>query len=374
VRLVMVLTGSVIKVPVVTESRLRLRLNVLNRLVGLSRVDALTGRALAHLQSITLGLAILVGAACLPLAAHEVYVSNEKDNTISVIDTEKLEVVRTFAVGERPRGITFSKDFKQFFVCASDSDAVQVYDSNGEKHLYDLPSGADPEQFAVSPDNKRLYIANEDNAITTIVDLETRRVIEQVDVGVEPEGMAVSPDNKLAVTTSETTNMAHFIDTETFDVIANVIVDARPRDAEFTPDGSKVWVSSEIGGTVSIIDVAAKKIEHVITFEIPGISIDLVQPVGMLINKDASMAFVALGPANRVAVVDMKTLKVLKYILVGRRVWHLAMTPEEDLLFSTNGITNDVTAIDVKSLKAIKSIPVGRYPWGAAIRPSNPSP
>ena len=98
--------------------------------------------------------------AAAPARAHEVYVSSEKDNAISVIDTKTLEVVRTFPVGKRPRGITFANDFSQFYVCASDSNAVQVYDAQGATHLHDLPSGEDPEQFAVSPDGKRLFIDN----------------------------------------------------------------------------------------------------------------------------------------------------------------------------------------------------------------------
>ena len=56
-------------------------------------------------------------------------------------------------------------------------------------------------------------------------------------------------------------------------------------------------------------------------------------------------------------------------LLTGQRVWHMALTPAEDLLFTTNGVTNDVTVIDVKGLKPVKSIKVGRYPWGVAIRP-----
>ena len=87
----------------------------------------------------------------LPAAAsanNEVYISNEKDATISVIDTAKLEVVRTFSVGKRPRGITFSKDFLRFFVCASDDNAVQVYNTSNDALIHDLPSGEDPEQFA----------------------------------------------------------------------------------------------------------------------------------------------------------------------------------------------------------------------------------
>jgi PQQ-dependent catabolism-associated beta-propeller protein len=194
-------------------------------------------------------------------------------------------------------------------------------------------------------------------------------VIDDIPVGVEPEGMGMSPDGKVLVNTSETTNMAHFIDTETHKVFDNVLVDARPRIAVFTHDGSQIWVSSEIGGTVTIIDAATRKHIGKIKFAIQGITSDAIEPVGIRITKDGKWAFVALGPANRVAVVDAKTFKVEKYILVGQRVWHLAFTPDDKLLFTTNGISNDVTVIDVARKRAIKSITVGRYPWGVAVAP-----
>jgi PQQ-dependent catabolism-associated beta-propeller protein len=214
-----------------------------------------------------------------------------------------------------------------------------------------------------------LYIANEDDAIATVVDIESRQVVSQIDVGVEPEGMAVSHDGKYAIVTSETSNMAHWIDTETQTIVANTLVDQRPRDAEFTQDDSELWVSSEIGGTVAIIDTQTKEIKQKINFEIPGISRDRIQPVGMELTADGKTAFVALGPSNHVAVVDRQTLTVTDYILVGRRVWHLALTPEEDKLYTTNGVSGDVTMVDVASLKAVQTIKVGRYPWGVTILP-----
>ena len=112
--------------------------------------------------------------------ADEIWVTNEKDDTVSVIDIETLEVVRTIEVGERPRGITFSKDHSVLYVCASDSDTVQVIDPESGEILHELPSGEDPEQFVLHPDDRRLYIANEDDAITTVVDTETRIVFAQM--------------------------------------------------------------------------------------------------------------------------------------------------------------------------------------------------
>ncbi|MEL7211100.1 MAG: YVTN family beta-propeller repeat protein [Pseudomonadota bacterium] len=309
--------------------------------------------------------------ATAPAYADEIWVSNEKDDTISVIDIETLEVVRTIEVGERPRGITFSKDYSVLYVCASDSDTVQVIDPETGKVLHELPSGEDPEQFVLHPDDRHLYIANEDDAITTVVDTESRTVVAQIDVGIEPEGMAVSPDGKIAITTSETTNMAHWIDTEKQELFANTLVDSRPRHAEFIKDGTELWVSAEIGGTISVFDVATQAEKVKIDFEVEGVHPDRVQPVGFEMTAGDTHALVALGPSNHVAVVNAETYEVEDYILVGRRVWHIDFNADRSLAFTTNGVSGDVTVIDVAKREAIKSIKVGRFPWGAAFRPTN---
>ncbi|MEQ5837663.1 YVTN family beta-propeller repeat protein [Marinobacter sp. NFXS9] len=309
--------------------------------------------------------ALLAPAAMADLA----YVSNEKDNTLSVIDMDSLEVVDTLPVGKRPRGILMSKDKSLLYICASDDDTVQVMDLKTRKIIDTLPSGEDPEQFALHPNNRHLYISNEDDAIVTVVDVKTKDVLAQIDVGVEPEGMAVSPDGKWAINTTETSNMLHWIDTETMQLADNTMVDQRPRHVEFTHDGSQAWASSEIGGTVTVVDVASRKILKDLSFKIRGVHPDKIQPVGVKLTKDGQYAFIALGPANHVAVVDAKTFEVLDYVLVGGRVWHMDFSADESQLLTTNGVTGDVSVIDVDDLKVIKSIKVGRYPWGVVVVP-----
>jgi PQQ-dependent catabolism-associated beta-propeller protein len=146
-----------------------------------------------------------------------------------------------------------------------------------------------------------------------------------------------------------------------------VLVDARPRFAEFKRDSSELWVSSEIGGTVSIIDPAKRAVTGKITFSIPGMRREAIQPVGIGMTKDGKTAFIALGPANRIAIVDGASHVVTKYLLVGQRVWHMAFTPDEKYLLVTNGISNDVSIIDVVAQKVIKTIQVGELPWGITI-------
>ena len=65
--------------------------------------------------------------------------------------------------------------------------------------------------------------------------------------------------------------------------------------------------------------------------------------------------------------VDGVTHEVIKYLLVGQWVWHMAFTPDEKYLPTTNGVSNDVSIIDVAALKVIKTIQVGELPWGVTI-------
>lgn len=303
-------------------------------------------------------------------SAYSIYVSNEKDNTISVIDGESLELVDTIEVGQRPRGIVLSNDGSILYMCTSDDNHVEVMDVETKEILHTLPSGPDPELMALSPDGRFLYIANEDDNLVTVVDVEERLKVTEIPVGIEPEGIGLSPDGKWLVNTSETTNMAHFINTETLEIEANVLVDTRPRVAQFTKDGSEVWVSSEIGGTVAIIDVDSKEIKHKITFEVRGLPPETIQPVGVKLSTDGSnKAYIALGPSARVAIVDMTTYEVEDYLLVGPRVWNLEFSPDQKRLFTTNGVSGDVSVIDLEKQRVIKSVKVGRLPWGVVVRP-----
>ena len=126
--------------------------------------------------------------------AYRAFITNEKDNTVSVIDISKKKVIKTVKVGQRPRGIIMSKDGKLVLICASDDDRVEVRDAETMKLKYYLPSGPDPELFILSPEDDTLYIANEDDAMVTVVDMTDKMIVDDIPVGVEPEGMGLTND------------------------------------------------------------------------------------------------------------------------------------------------------------------------------------
>ena len=99
-----------------------------------------------------------------------------------------------------------------------------------------------------------------------------------------------------------------------------------------------MWVTTELSGEVYIIDrqkfIVAGKIE----FLPPGMRKSDVTPVGLTMTKDGKTAYVTLGHAAHVAVVDVATHKVEAYILVGRRSWGITLSRDEKTLYVANGL------------------------------------
>src|SRR6201984_9600 len=89
-------------------------------------------------------LLLLLGS---PAGAVVAYVSNEKSNTVSVIDVDKFAVIKTIKVGQRPRGIELTKDGKFILVAVGDDDTIQMIDTKTHEVVATLPSGPHPELF-----------------------------------------------------------------------------------------------------------------------------------------------------------------------------------------------------------------------------------
>ncbi len=133
------------------------------------------------------------------------------------------------------------------------------------------------------------------------------------------------------------------------------------------PDEREIWVSAELSGRVDVIDAKTLQVIDQIPFLPRGFRKEQVTPVDVLITKDGTAAYVALGRANHVAVVDVARREVEDYILVGSRAWVLTLTRDESKLYVANGLSDDITIIDTATRKVIKSVPVGLVPYGILI-------
>jgi len=129
---------------------------------------------------------------------RHLYVSNWGSRSVSLLDTETNHRVRDFTVGLRPNDMTLAPDGRLFVACAGDntvhviqtrtleelpvpaSPARRLWDGTREiisTSLYpQSPEGSTPCGVAVSADGKTLFIANADNNCAMVVDVSNPNV------------------------------------------------------------------------------------------------------------------------------------------------------------------------------------------------------
>jgi YVTN family beta-propeller protein len=329
--------------------------------------------------------------------SYLVFVSNERSGDITVIDGDTDDVLGTFPVGKRPRGIHAAPDGRRVFVALSGSprmapgldenrapadkraDGLGVIDPSARKLIDRWHVGSDPEQFAISKDGKFAFIANEDDASASIINLDLGQLRGRIKVSEEPEGVGVNSATGEVYVTCEEKGEVFAIDPNQQRVIATIETGGRPRSVAFSPDGTRAYVACENGGYVAVIDARSHKLLSKI--QLPTGSL----PMGTAVSRDGKELYVSTGRGNAVAIIDTQKLEarrspllsargegqgeesIVTMIPVGNRVWGIALDPAGSKLYTANGASNDVSVVDLKSRKELRRIKVGDGPWGIAV-------
>lgn len=296
----------------------------------------------------------------------QVFISNERSSQIFVLDHNDMPA-GSFASCARPRGMHFTQDHVGLIVACGGDNTIAIYDVATRKLIKRFRDIPDPETFDLAPNGHDLYVSNEDDAEATVLNIETGAVTAHFPTGEEPEGVLVTPDGRFAFVTSEAGNLVHVIDAVHEKLLKDIFVSERPRRLVLTPDGKSLWVSCEIAGVVDVIDIATLTRTAQLSFAPRGMTRDEVTPVDMAMNRAGTRAWVALGRANNVAVIDVASMKVIDYILVGRRPWGLRLSADDSKLYVANGLSDDIAIVDTSRSKVVKTVPVGIIPYAILI-------
>jgi YVTN family beta-propeller protein len=179
----------------------------------------------------------------------------------------------------------------------------------------------------------------------------------------------LSQDGSTAYVTSEVSNAVHVIDVTSRKQVSYIPVGKRPRRGVLTPDGKSLWVTNELGASISVIHLATAQVSHTIGLRVQGLRATDITPVGVVMNSAGTVAWVALGRANRIARIDVASKTITDLILAGQRSWGLTLSPDEKRLYVTNGLSDDMTIIDAVTSKAIRTVPAGRVPHTVVLSP-----
>lgn len=337
------------------------------------------------IRSLLLTLSILlIGCSQRKPGGYRVYVTNEVSGDLTIIDSEKLDVVAKVPLGKRPRGIHASPDGKTIYVALSGSpiagpgvdesklpppdksaDGIGVFDVAQQKLLRVIHSGSDPEEFAVTADGKLLYVSNEDVGGASILDLASGKVLKEIKTGDEPEGVMISPDGKHVLVTSEDAGTVAVIDTTKQELLDNIKVGRRPRSIAFLPDNNRAWLNAENDATVVLIDLAKKSATQTVQLGEAGV----IKPMKVLLSPDSKTLYVSSGRGKKVFFLEAESGKVSGELEVGRRPWGMALSPDGKTLFTANGPGNDISIIDTATKAIVKRVESVGSPWGVITLP-----
>src|SRR5437667_1200064 len=103
-------------------------------------------------------LAAVLGAG-VPAWAATLFITNTKSESVSIIDTDTLEVVGTIPLGGgKPNRIVFHPDGKTAWVVYDKSHDLGVIDAEARKLVRRVKVGGNPYNLAFTPDGSHLLV------------------------------------------------------------------------------------------------------------------------------------------------------------------------------------------------------------------------
>jgi YVTN family beta-propeller protein len=295
------------------------------------------------------------------LAGPNAYVANEKSGTLSIVDTERDELIGEVRAGTKPRGMAVSRDGKLLYVSDQTANALLVVDLSSRKVVNKIDLGESPEGVSSSPDGRWIVAAVELTNSVAFVDAGRGALAFSVKTrGKNPEHAVFSPDGRWLFVSAEDADTLDVVDVARREQVAEIKVGRRPRGIAFTPDGKRAYVACELDSTVFAIDVE----KLAVLAAIPAGQFSN----GVTMRPDGASVFVSNGREASVSVIDTASNKIVASVPVGNRPWNMAITPDGRKLYVANGRSNSVSVIDAQSYRKLRDIPVGELPWGVVIR------
>src|SRR5277367_1220275 len=235
--------------------------------------------------------------------------------TISVVDLTAQKALTPVDLGalRTPHGLAFAEG-KVYFT-AEQNKVIGRYDPASNQVDWILGTGQNVTHMIVlSKDFKTIFTSNIGSDSICVIEPGGGRngwSVTPVPVGKGPEGFDLSPDGKEVWAANSGDGTVSIIDVASKKVTATIDLKAkRTNRLKFTPDGKTVLISDDGGGELIVLDTATRK-------ERKRIKVGQ-GPEGTLVQPDGSKAYVALSRDNAVAIIDLKTLEVTGKIATGK--------------------------------------------------------
>lgn len=301
----------------------------------------------------------------------------KQDEVLEIVNPATLKVVARIPAGNNPHEVIASSDGRRAYISNYGFGAyhtISVADLVGQKALpkVDLtplrgPHGLD---FA----GGELYFTAEVNKVLGRYNPVTKKIDWILGTGQDRTHMIVVSKDLTHIYTSNVNSGTISI----IEKVAEAGASGPPRGAQgweetvihtgmgtegfdVSPDGKELWSAASQSGTISIIDIAAKKVVHTIDAH-------LTRANRLKFTPDGKYVFVSrlAGNDGDVAIFDAATRREVKRLNLGQGAGGILMQPDGSHAYVACSSDNYVAVIDLKTLKEVGRIQTERGPDGMA--------
>ena len=257
-----------------------------------------------------------------PAAADLLYVCNQDDATIDVIDIGTLAVVRTIRLQEhgfgataKPHHIVVEPDGSFWYVSLIGANRVLKFDAN-DRLVGQVPFET-PGMLALHPTEDLLFVGRSMTAVNPpqrigVIRRGAMAGIEEVDIFFpRPHAVAVGPRTGIVYTASLGVNQMASVDPASERVELTPLTGPQHALMQFavSPDGGTLVGSGELSHQLLVFDLAdAMKPRLVRTIEIGP------QPFDPVFTRDGRWVYLGNKAANTVTVIDARGWSVEKVV------------------------------------------------------------
>jgi YVTN family beta-propeller protein len=352
---------------------------------------------LAHLSIALFVLLLPAASSCLAQATppQSLLVLSKHNHTLSIVDPQSLKVIASAPVGQDPHEVIASEDGKTAYVSIYGGGAfhiLNVIDLVAQKPLADIDTGALNGPHGLTFVGGKLWFTAEGAKAIARYDPATGKIDWIMGTGQNRTHMLyVTADQKQIYTTNVNAATVSILEQKP-QVLRpppmrpggqqggpppgppppgvggpprmdwdQTVISVGPGDEGFdvSPDGRELWTANAHDGTLSVVDIAAKKNVATIQAGVYGAN-------RLKFTLDGKYALIAMLGDGDLVIYDAATRKEFKRVKIGHGAAGILMEPGGARAFISCGPDNYVAVIDLKSWTVTGHIDAGGEPDGLA--------
>jgi YVTN family beta-propeller protein len=293
--------------------------------------------------------------------APRVYVPNEADYTVSVIDPATMGVIDLLPSGILPEHVGPDWDLSRLYVSNYFSADMNVIDP-----FTGSPAGSVNAPYAYNlyftPDGDKAVVMAEEVSRMDFYDRRTWALLKALPIpfaGIDHADF--SAGGRYLLGSTEYAGAVVKVDVVTMELVGSVWVGGSPVDIKLSPDGQVFYVANQFRHGVSVIDpVSMTEIGFIPTGR---------GAHGMALSRDTRSLYVTNRMAGTVSVIDLATRAVTANWWIGGSPDMVQVSPDGTQLWTANRYSNTVVVVSTATGQVTNFITVGRKPHGLTYFP-----